>query len=107
AGWRHAKIDKGKAQLIQYRLPPRLIEGEERLFSISFENYASLLPYHRQDHDVIETIDLRRFAAGTIPFVEIAVGRHFLSSPDIHEPDYIERLISETILRTTYTQITT
>jgi hypothetical protein len=99
SGQRHAKIDRGKAQLVYHGLPPQLVEGQAWLFSISFENFASLLPFHGQHYDVVETIDLRTFSANTLPYVEIATGQNFLTRPEIHEPDYVERLVSEKILR--------
>jgi hypothetical protein len=101
----HAKIGRGKAQLVRYELPPASIEGEEQLFSISFENFASLLPYDAQKYDAVEIIDLAAFPADTVPYVEVATGQRFLCGPDIQDSNYIERLVSERIVRNTAPKI--
>ena len=99
SGQRHVKIDKGEAQIVDYRLPPDLIEGEEGLFTISFENFASLRDYRAQRYDATEVIDITQFKPGTLPFVQVSIGQTFRIQPDVHEPDYIEKTLHETIMR--------
>jgi hypothetical protein len=98
SGQRHIQIGKGKHQLVRHDLPPYMLNGEESLFTTSFENFARLLPYKGEPFNAKETIDLTTFPASSIPFVEIAIGGSFASATNVHEPEYVETIVRETVV---------
>jgi hypothetical protein len=99
SGRRHVQIGKGKHQLVRHDLPPHLLIDDEGLFTTSLDNFDNLLPCIGEPFDVVETIDLTTFPANTILFVEIAVGRSFPSSTNVQEPEYVETIVKETVVR--------
>lgn len=56
---------------------PEWIRNEEELWSKSFENFTSLLPYNGEPAHAVRDIQLPAFAADAITFAQVSIGRFF------------------------------
>ena len=77
SGQRHLKIGSGPAMFVMHSSRPEWIRTEERLWSKSFENFASLLPYNGEAADAVLEIELPSAAGDTIAFAQVSVGQFF------------------------------
>src|SRR5262245_16443611 len=58
SGQRHLKIGSSPAMFVRHSTQPEWIRTEEKLWSQSFENFTSLLPYSEEASDAVCDIEL-------------------------------------------------
>ena len=84
---------------MRHDLPPHFLNDEEGLFTTSLDNFDNLLPYNGEPFNAIEKVDLTTFPADSIPFVEITVGGPFTTATNVQEPEYVETVVKEAVVR--------
>ena len=77
SGQRHLKIGNNPAMFALHSTRPEWVYAEEQLWSKSFENFESLLPYEGALADAVHEIDLPDLEEDRITFAEVSIGRFF------------------------------
>ena len=77
SGRRHLKIGNSPAMFAMHTTRPEWVYAEEKLWSDSFEKFASLLPYEGARADFVHEIELPDLEEDRPTFAQVSIGRFF------------------------------